>query len=179
MNETPVKILLIEDDVFQVTIVRSLLNKTGTFRFELTHEDRLSTGLKRLHSNDFNVILLDLVLPDSSGLATFTRTYRKAPEVPIVVLSGNDDETIAFNAVQQGAQDYLVKSQLKAGMLARALLFATQKALSGSDSLDLEEYVLGLDAIVRSGESEETQRDQALTATNNLRSILNDMLPTP
>ncbi len=132
--------------------------------------------MNRLHSNDFNVILLDLVLPDSSGLATFTRTYRKAPEVPIVVLSGNDDGTIAFNAIQQGAQDYLVKSQLKAGMLARALLFATQKALSGSDSLDLEEYVLGLDAIVRSGESEETQRDQALTATNNLRSILNDML---
>ncbi len=127
MNETPVKILLIEDDIFQVTIVRSLLAKTSSFHYELTHEDRLGSGLKRLQSDDFDVILLDLVLPDSSGLATFTRVYHKAPEVPIVVLSGNDDETIAFKAVQQGAQDYLVKSQLKKGMLARALSYAIER----------------------------------------------------
>ena len=127
MNETPVKILLIEDDVFQVTIVRSLLAKTSTFHFELTHEDRLSTGLQRLQSADFDVILLDLMLPDSSGLETFTRIYREAPEVPIVVLSGNDDEAIAFKAVQQGAQDYLVKSHLRQGMLARALSYAIER----------------------------------------------------
>ena len=88
---------------------------------------QLSEGLERLAGGEVDLVLLDLGLPDSRGLDTFFRAYAHAPEVPFVLLTGLDDETLALTAVRQGAQDYLVKGATDAGTLLRAIRYATER----------------------------------------------------
>src|SRR5207249_2569499 len=95
--------------------------------FTLEHADRLATGLERLAAGEFSLVLLDLSLPDSHGLNTFTQVHAQAPKVPIIVMSGLDDETIAVNAVHEGAQDYLVKGHVDGHLLVRAMRYAIER----------------------------------------------------
>ncbi len=97
-----VKVLLIEDSSVHHTMVQGFLAKSQTVKFNLLHADRLSVGLQCLETEPIDVVLLDLGLPDSQGLNTFHEVFQHAKRVPIVVLTGTDDLTMAAKAVEEG-----------------------------------------------------------------------------
>lgn len=121
------KALLIEDNPGDARLIRAMLKGAGAGQFELAHVERLDEGLKRLAEEAFAVMLLDLNLPESQGLDTFARAYAQAPQMPIVVLTGLADEMLAVRAVQEGAQDYLIKGRVDGNLLARALRYAIER----------------------------------------------------
>jgi serine phosphatase RsbU (regulator of sigma subunit) len=124
---SPLQILLIEDNAIDARLIQIMLSEAGGGFFELEPADRLSSGLRRLAKGDIGLVLLDLSLPDSQGLNTFARVHREARGVPIIVMSGLDDQTVAVNAVHEGAQDYLVKGQVSGQLLVRAMRYAIER----------------------------------------------------
>lgn len=122
-----ISVLLIEDDPEDVSMIREMLSGVEHFRFKLQCVDRLSAGLERLSEGGIDVILLDLMLPDCSGLDTLIEVHAKTPELPIVVLTGLGDVELAFEGVMKGAQDYLLKNQLESLLLARTLRYAVER----------------------------------------------------
>jgi len=135
-----IRALLIEDNPGDARLVREFLRDAGTrlATVDLTHADRLANGLERLQQGGIDVVLLDLSLPDSSGLQTFESVHAAAPGVPVVVISGLDDEAVAVRAVHQGAQDYLVKSQLEGGTILRSMRYAIERQRLDAARLELE-----------------------------------------
>jgi DNA-binding response OmpR family regulator len=111
--QTPVKILFIEDNPADARLVREWLKEAGAEQFQLEQADRLDTGLKLLTEKGYDMVLLDLGLPDSQGLGALKALRAKAPAMPIVVLTGLADDEVAIKAMQEGAQDYLVKGEVK------------------------------------------------------------------
>ena len=128
MESQRVRILLIEDDPDDVWVMRNLLGDRWDGPFELVQVELLSVGIDRCNEGQFDVILLDLSLPDSQGLETFFAMHAHAGEVPIVVLSGYNDESTAVKAVQAGAQDYLVKGQVDDNLLVRSIRYAIERS---------------------------------------------------
>ena len=123
-----IAILLIEDNPGDARLVREMLREVNhPGLFALTTVDRLALARDQLAEHAFDVVLLDLTLPDSRGLATLTEVRRLAPAVPIVVLTGLDDEDSALKAVQGGAQDYLVKGQGDGDLIRRAIRYAIER----------------------------------------------------
>lgn len=138
MNDTPLEVLVIEDNPGDARLIQEHLSQmkiTGALgsAFRLVLADRLTTGLARLAAGVVDVVLLDLSLPDSQGLDTFTKTRVQAPDVPIVVLTGLDDEALALQAMQSGAQDYLVKGQIDGHRLSRAVRYAVERHRLGAE----------------------------------------------
>src|SRR5512134_3045629 len=95
--------------------------------FNLHCAERLAQGLERLSAGGTGLVLLDLSLPDSVGLETFAKVYAHSPTVPIIVLTGNDDQTVALSAVKGGAQDYLVKGRLDRELLLRSMHYSIER----------------------------------------------------
>ena len=126
MGETT-KVLLVEDNPGDARLIREMLAEAGGDAFELEWVSQLSEGLERLSAGKVDLVLLDLGLPDSRGIDTFFRAYSHAPEVPFVLMTGLDDETLALTAIRQGAQDYLVKGETNAKLLLRAIRYATER----------------------------------------------------
>ena len=120
-------VLLIEDNAGDARLIREMLYEEENAPFDLRSVDRLSRGLEALSKQAASLVLLDLSLPDSHGLDTFSKVYAHAPKVPIIVLSGNDDETLALYAVKSGAQDYLVKGRIDRELLLRAMQYAIER----------------------------------------------------
>ena len=118
------RILLVEDSPSDADLVQQALQLTGAGRFEFTWVECLQDALVRLGDESFDVLLLDLSLPDSSGAETFRRAHNAAPLIPIVVLTGASDESLGLAAVQEGVQDYLVKGQADGRQIARAIRYA-------------------------------------------------------
>ncbi len=127
MSQTNLTVLLIEDDLGDATILRRTLAELRAVKFDLVWADRLSSGLAYLSEQAFDIMLLDLSLPDSQGLDTITQVRAHTLNVPIVVLTGLDDEAVAMQAVQAGAQDYLVKGQADANALSRSIRYAVER----------------------------------------------------
>jgi two-component system, sensor histidine kinase and response regulator len=127
MSSVPINVLLIEDNPGDARLLRELLQETGSSQFELVHADRFSEALTWLSQRRFDVVLLDLSLPDAHGLETISRLGSQAEGTPIVILTGLNDEEIAIRALQQGAQDYLVKGHADGQLLARALRYSIQR----------------------------------------------------
>ena len=130
MGKERIKVLLIEDDPSDLYLIKKMLAEEGGNCFGLEHADNLSEGLERLSKTDFDVVLLDLGLPDSWGLETFTKLHTRAQRIPIVILSGMDDKSLAINAVQNGAQDYLVKGNINSAALQRCMRYAIERKQS-------------------------------------------------
>ncbi|MGD9100887.1 MAG: GAF domain-containing protein [Anaerolineae bacterium] len=122
-----IRVLLIEDNPGDARLLREMLAQATSAQFELTHIERLGEALQRLDKTVFDLILLDLSLPDSQGFETFAQLYGQAPGAPIIVLSGLDDEALAVRAVREGAQDYLVKGQVDGNLLVRAMRYAIER----------------------------------------------------
>ncbi len=127
MSAGPIKVLIVEDNPGDVRLLRELLQEAAGRQFELIHENRLSEALKRLGEGGFAAILLDLTLPDAQGIDSIGRLRAHATLPPIVVLTGLDDEELAVKAVEQGAQDYLIKGQVDGHLLVRSLRYAIQR----------------------------------------------------
>jgi len=133
LSDKPIKVLLIEDNPGDARRIQRTLAEVGMTSFDLEWAERLSTGLERLARGGIDVLLLDLSLPDRQGVDTFARAQAQAPQVPIVVVSGLQDETVAVEAVREGAQDYLVKGQVDSHLLGRAIRYAIQgKQIEGT-----------------------------------------------
>ena len=135
-----IRALLVEDNPGDARLIREMLRDAGAglASVELTWVDRLSAGLEHLSEHTADIVLLDLSLPDSRGLETFAAVHSAAPETPIVVLSGLDDEDLAVTAVHEGAQDYLVKGQVDGGTLLRAMRYAIERQRLEAVRRDLE-----------------------------------------
>lgn len=121
------KVLIVEDNPWDVCLIRGMLKPPCQTRFELTPVTRLAAALTLLREETFDAALLDLNLPDSFGLETFRRLHQEAPHLPVVVLTGMADESLGVQAVQDGAQDYLVKGQVDGHLLARSLRYAMER----------------------------------------------------
>ena len=118
------RVLLVEDNDDDAVLIREMLSETA---LEIVRAERLSTALERLATGGLDAVLLDLSLPDAYGLDTIGRVVERVPGVPIVVLTGLNDEVAAVKAVEQGAQDYLIKGQVDGHLLARSLRYAIQR----------------------------------------------------
>jgi signal transduction histidine kinase len=127
MIDGPVKVLLVEDSESDAALVKASLNNDTNGQFEVTQVERLSEGLEQLQRTKFDVLLLDLSLPDSSGRDTFIKARTHAPEVPIVVMTGIMDEAVGLDALRHGIQDYLVKGQAYTSQTPRAIRYAIQR----------------------------------------------------
>jgi phosphoserine phosphatase RsbU/P len=127
------RVLLIEDNPGDARLIEVMLEEAGGGSIELERVDRLATGLERLSQGGIGVVLVDLSLPDSHGLATFAKVRAHAPDLPIVVMSGLANETVAVNAVHEGAQDYLVKGHVDGSSLVRAIRYAVERKHLGDE----------------------------------------------
>jgi signal transduction histidine kinase len=127
MKNNPLQVLLIEDSAGDARLLREMFSKEKAGRFELTHLVRLSEAEIHLAKARADIILLDMGLPDGHGIETLRRTQAMAPGIPVIVLSGLDDEALAAQAMQEGAQDYLIKGQIENRALPRALRHAIER----------------------------------------------------
>ena len=107
------KILLVEDNLGDARLLREMFSEKGAHNTELTHVECMSEAEKHLANRVVDIILLDLGLPDARGLEAVRRAHAAAPGVPLVVLTGLDDEVLAGQALHEGAQDYLIKGQIE------------------------------------------------------------------
>ena len=124
------KILLVEDNLADVYLIEEILSDVsdiGDRAFELNYVQRLSLGLELLTQVQFDIILLDLSLPDSQGLETLTQIKSQTVDIPIIVLTALNDKNMAIEAVRQGAQDYLVKGGFQGELLVRAMHYAIER----------------------------------------------------
>src|SRR5579862_1675190 len=131
-----IHVLLVEDNPTDVLLTREVLE--SQLQFHLTHVERLGDALSAMAVGPYDVILLDLGLPDSQGLETLLAVRQQAPDLPIVVMTGRDDEELALRAVGEGAQDYLVKSQVRDSILSRAIRYAVERKRSMQALLEKE-----------------------------------------
>ena len=112
---------MIEDNPGDARLIIEMLKETSNIHFDILHAIRLDEGLKYLVTNKFDIILLDLCLPDSSGIDTFNITHYNAQDVPIIVLSGLEDEIFAVSAVGRGAKEFLVKGEINSQSLVTSI----------------------------------------------------------
>lgn len=127
MEEKPVKVLLVEDSPTDALLLREALTDERTMQFRTAHAETLSDALRALQEQPFDLILLDLGLPDSQGLETFARMHDHVPQIPIIVLTGLDDDTLAIQAVKEGAQDFLTKGRVDRYWLVRNIRHALER----------------------------------------------------
>lgn len=127
MNLDGIRVLLVEDNPGDARLFTELLRDAGASQLRMVQVDRLAAALDRLKREPFDVMLLDLSLPDANGLDTLERAHAQAPKTPIVVLTGHDDEALAVRAVRAGAQDYLVKGHIDGQLLVRSIRYASER----------------------------------------------------
>lgn len=173
MHSPQIRLLMIEDNILDVEIIRELLIDEQSLEVAIEHCETLAAGLKRLQDTDvpIHVALLDLSLIDAQGLECFQQVHQACPELPLIILSGNIDDTLALEAVQQGAQDYLVKGRFNSRLLLRSIHNAIerQKLL-----LDLQDKTRQLqhvsDQLEKTNQTlEQLATTDGLTQVNNRR----------
>lgn len=122
-NET-INVLLIEDNPGDVRLVQETLREPKDITINLIVANRMSDGLKCIVTEHLHVILLDLNLPDSEGIQTFQRVNKFAMHVPVIIMSVLSDKELIYQAMKEGAQDYLIKGKLENDSLIRAIRYA-------------------------------------------------------
>jgi signal transduction histidine kinase len=127
MTEKALRILLVEDNAGDARLLREMFSKEKAGSFELTHLLRMGEAEIHLAKGGVDIVLLDMGLPDGHGLDTVRRARAVAPGIPMIVLTGLDDEALAAEAMKEGAQDYLIKGQIENRALPRALRHAIER----------------------------------------------------
>ncbi len=122
-------LLVIEDDEDDIYLLRKVLSDANRADYNLCIVKRLSKALEMLSQKNFDAILLDLGLPDSTGIQTFEKIFDNCGEIPIIILSGLVDEAVALKAVRKGAQDYLMKSEIAPSLLIRVINYSIERNL--------------------------------------------------
>lgn len=125
-GERQVSVLIVEDNPGDARLIELMINDADP-AFNIERADRLGAGLRAVETGHIDIVLLDLSLPDSHGLDTFTLMHSRVPHVPIIVLSGLNDTRLALQAVHRGAQDYLIKGQVEGQVLVRAMRYAMER----------------------------------------------------
>jgi len=148
MVDDQVSVLLIEDNPGDARLLQEMMADAKGVSVHIAWVRRLKEGLQTLQESDFDIVLLDLSLPDSEGFETFATLHTNAPHLPIVVLSGLNDETLAVKAVRQGAQDYLVKGQIDGPLLARAIQYAIERKRIQEETRRRAAHLEALNAII-------------------------------
>lgn len=138
MNDQLLKVLLVEDNVVSAQLVKTMLAKADSPLHEVQTTGSLMGALDLIGATTFDVILLDLSLPDSDGLATLTTIRVHAPRIPVLVVTGSDNEALANSSLQHGAQDYIVKGHFDGNSLARALRYAVTRQRQASQQAGTE-----------------------------------------
>jgi diguanylate cyclase (GGDEF)-like protein/PAS domain S-box-containing protein len=144
MSDKILQILLVEDNPTDALLLRQELEDTRSASFQLTHVERLSHAFEQLSTPVFDAVLLDLGLPDSQGFQSFHLLHVAYPDVPIVVLTGLNDEELAVRAVHEGAEDYLVKGEVPSQLLTRAILYAIERKRTRQQLRKSREFYLSL-----------------------------------
>jgi len=129
MNQKLFNVLLVEDNLGDAFLIQEQFKSAKTFEYSIVHVDYLNKAITYLEQSPCDVILLDLSLPDSQGIETLKTIAKKAMQIPIVILTGTNDEELAIQAVRQGAQDYFVKGQVMGQVLVHALHYAIERKL--------------------------------------------------
>ena len=132
MSINEIDILLIEDNPGDADLVKKALSKGGR-HFTICHADRLSKGLDDLRERKFDVVLLDLSLPDSDGLEGLGKIHDAASELPIVMLTSLESDEVAMDALDEGAQDYLIKDRVTTEVLERTIRYAIHRQQSRAE----------------------------------------------
>jgi glutamate dehydrogenase (NAD(P)+) len=132
MGDGHLTVLLVEDNPVQARLIQGLLGRSTAPSFQVIITDNLADGIRRMDEGGLDAVLLDLMLPDSQELETFSRFRVHAGETPIVILTGLDDMGLAARAVEGGAQDYLVKDRIEGSALGRSLRYAIDRARARS-----------------------------------------------
>lgn len=127
LEQKQIKILLVEDNPGEAFLLEEKLSHASQNQFDLTHVPRLAKAVNCLQQQIFDIVLLDLSLPDSQGLETFLSLEKIVPNLPIVLLTGSKDESLALEAVRKGAQDYLIKEQTTTDVLIRSINYAIER----------------------------------------------------
>jgi len=139
MHARRVRVLHVEDNPREAGIVQEMLDEAASMRFEITHRDRVRDAIAILAPGAFDLVLLDLSLPDSRGLETFERVHAHCSTVPIIVLTNHVDEEMGTRAVHGGAQDYLVKQETEPSLLLRSIRYALERAAAEEALRESEE----------------------------------------
>jgi diguanylate cyclase (GGDEF)-like protein len=134
-------LLLVEDNLGDARLLREMLNEPNSLNTQLTQLESITAAEAYLAKHAVDIILLDLGLPDAQGLEAIRRAQAAAPGVPLVVLTGLDDESLAVQALQQGAQDYLIKGQIETRALLRALRYAIERKTMESAALAMAQQM--------------------------------------
>jgi two-component sensor histidine kinase len=176
----PLKILLVEDNPGDVRLLQEMFSTESPDSYEITHMPRLGMALNHLAKGGVDIVLLDLGLPDGDGLDTVRRVRRLAPEVPLIVLTGRDDDAAVAEAMGEGAQDYLVKGQIENRALPRALRHAIERfrllSRAALTNLELERRVKEKDILL----SEIHHRvKNSLQVVSSLLSLEGDRISDP
>ena len=127
MENKSIKALFVEDSAAYVRLLHYDLATVKNFPLEISVAERLDEALVKLRGENFDVVVLDLNLPDSTGFSTFTRVQSEFPQLPIVVLTGNEDEANGVEAIRLGVQDYLAKGGTDGKLVARAVRYAIER----------------------------------------------------
>ena len=143
---TPVRVLIIDDDLEYADMLQEAFSAIEVGEFKTTHIDCLTKAITFLEQIQPDVILLDLSLPDSQPQDTFFTVQEKVPQIPIVVVTGHSDRSLAIRAVREGAQDYIIKGDFDFNQLARAMLYAIERhqARTILQQLSFEDELTGL-----------------------------------
>ncbi len=139
MTTSPIRLLVVEDSAADALLLKHMLAEAESQTFDVTHVELMGEAIRRLQGESFDAILLDLSLPDSRGLDTIAQANAVAPHLPIVVMTGLDDESTALEAVRQGAQDFLLKGHGDGRLLARAIRYAMERKQAERDLMALNE----------------------------------------
>lgn len=137
-----IRVLLVEDSRVARLMVTGALDSVKGSQFDLKTVDRLDAAVEILKNQHFDIVLLDLTLPDSSGLETCQRLRQKIAQIPIIVLTSNEDEAFALQALKSGAQDYLLKSEVAPTLLARSIRYAIERAQADRVKEEHQEQML-------------------------------------
>ncbi|MBN2610479.1 MAG: hybrid sensor histidine kinase/response regulator [Bacteroidales bacterium] len=157
-----IQILLIEDEPADAFLIKEMLQGNKNTGFKIDCVERLDECNNKLKDNKYNIILVDLGLPDSRGFETFTVVNSMAPNIPIIVLTGLSDEELGNRAVQSGAQDYLVKGEVNEVLLKRSVLYAIERKKAQEE--------------IKKSEIRFREQSEQLTETNNLKDLLLDVM---
>ncbi len=139
MKNKSTLVLLVEDDNIYADLIKEIFGDTVADSFDLVHAESIKQALVCLAEEDIEVILLDLMLPDSSGLDTFLKLKAEAIEIPIVIITSLDDESLALEALNKGADEYLFKIEVKPDNLIRSLRYALERGKAQKEIRDTKE----------------------------------------
>ncbi len=144
MEDGPLRVLLVEDNPGDARLLAETLGEVAFPQFEVTRAPRLDVALRRLGEARFDVVLLDLSLPDSPGLGTLMKVHDRASKVPIVVLTGLHDKKLEEWSIEEGAEVFLVKGRLDTASLVGALRTAIESHRTIEQRLEKRLAVLGM-----------------------------------